>query len=215
MSVLIVSSTQAECAPVIKSMSDIKQLSPYLYSGLLQGSAVDVLIVGIGSVSTTFRLTQTLLQHNYTRVVSIGIAGSFDEDIKNCDIVQITHDCFADLGIDDNGVFRSLREAGLPCDDLDSELIVNPSPAITPYRQVRGITVQTTSGSEPRIADLKKRYNPQVETMENAAFFYVCLEMNIPFASFRAISNKVEPRNKENWQIAEAIANLSLTFLFA
>jgi nucleoside phosphorylase len=47
--------------------------------------------------------------------------------------------------------------------------------------------------------------------MENAAFFYVCRKQKIPFASFKAISNKVEPRNHENWRIAEAVESVNET----
>jgi len=160
-------------------------------------------------VATTFQLTQTLMQRSYNRAISIGIAGSFDYDIMIGETVQITEDCFADLGIDDNGNFRSLREEGLLCDDFDCDFILNPSPVHSSHRKVRGITVQTTTGNQKRINDLVGRYSPQVETMENAAFFYVCRTKQIPFVSFRAISNKVEPRNRKNWRIAEAIESVN------
>ena len=208
--ILVVSATEAECAPTLRSMSECKTISPYLYSGTLQGQSIEVLISGIGSVATTFRLLQTLLQRSYSNAISIGIAGSFTKCISIGETVQITEDCFADLGIDDNERFLNLKEAGLPCDDFDCDFIENPTPATSPHRKLRGITVQTTSGSKNRINDLVARFNSQVETMENAAFFYVCRKMNIPFASFRAISNIVEPRNRKNWKIAEAIENVNI-----
>jgi futalosine hydrolase len=45
--------------------------------------------------------------------------------------------------------------------------------------------------------------------MEGATFFYICCRENIPFLALRAISNKVELRNKNNWNIALALNNLS------
>jgi futalosine hydrolase len=144
------------------------------------------------------------MQRSYARAISIGIAGSFTENISIGETVQITEDYFADLGIDNNGQFRGLREEGLNCDDFAS----NPSPTLSSHRKVRGITVQTVSGSRQRIDDLIERFHPQVETMENAAFFYVCHQLHVPFASFRAISNKIEPRNRKNWQIAEAVESV-------
>ena len=206
---LIVSPTEPECIPTLQKMSELKTLSPFLFSGILNGQPVELLISGIGSVATTFRLTQTLMQRSYRRAISIGIAGSFTEDVNIGETVQITEDCFADLGIDDNGQFRNLREVGLTCDDFDCGLIVNPSPTLSSHRKLRGITVQTTSGSKKRIDDLTKHFNPDVETMENAAFFYVCRKIQLPFASFRAISNKVEPRNCKKWRINEAINNVN------
>ena len=206
---LIVSATEAECAPTLHKMSECKLISPFLFSGTLQGQPVEVLISGIGSVATTFRLVQTLMQRPYKCAVSIGIAGSFAENIPICETVQIVEDCFADLGIDDNGKFINLKETGLPCDDFDCDFIINPAPAMTPHRKLRGITVQTASGSQKRIDDLTAKFKPQVETMENAAFFYVCSKMQLPFISFRAISNKAEPRNRKIWKIEEAIGNVN------
>ena len=206
--ILLVSATEAECAPALREMHGSKIISRDLYTGTLHGQPVEVLISGIGAVATVFRLTQTLMQRSYSHVVSIGIAGSFTEDISIGETVQITEDSFADLGIDDNGQFRTLREEGLICDNFEGDFIINPSPALSPHRKVRGITIQTASGSRNRIDGLLERFQPQVETMENAAFFYVCRMMQIPFASFRVISNKVEPRNRENWRIDEVIASI-------
>ena len=212
--ILIVSATEAECAPTLRNMTGRKTVSSRLYSGTLHEQPIEVLISGIGSVATTFHLTQTLMLRPYSRAIGIGIAGSYADDIQMGECVQIIEDCFADLGIDNNGHFRNLREEGLPNDDFDSAFIINPSPTLSHHRQIRGITVQTASGSKTRIDELTQRFHPQVETMENAAFFYVCQMMNVPFASFRAISNKVEPRNRENWQITEAIKNVNQICLF-
>ena len=206
---LIVSATEAECAPTLQMLTNRETISPCLYSGTLQKQSVEILVSGIGAVATTFRLTQTLMQRSYTHAISIGIAGSYDENISIGETVQITEDCFADLGIDNNGQFRNLREEGLTCDDSSGDIILNPFPVLSPHRKVQGITVQTASGSKERIDRLVERFRPQVETMENAAFFYVCKMLQIPFASFRAISNKVEPRNRKSWRITEAIENVN------
>ena len=45
--------------------------------------------------------------------------------------------------------------------------------------------------------------------MEGAAFFYICSGEKIPFLALRSISNRVEPRNKNNWNIPLALDNLS------
>ena len=211
--ILVVSATEAECVPVLRKMDRRKALSPCLYSGTVQGQPIEVLLSGIGSVAATFRLTQTLMLRAYRCAIAIGIAGSFADDVSIGETVQITEDCFADLGIDHNGQFRTLREERLICDDFDCDFIVNPVPLTSNHQKLRGVTVQTASGSKARIGELVRRFHPHVETMENAAFFYVCRTLKIPFASFRAISNKVEPRNREKWQITEAIesVNESLT----
>jgi futalosine hydrolase len=45
--------------------------------------------------------------------------------------------------------------------------------------------------------------------MEGAAFHFVCLREEIPFMQIRVVSNYVEPRNKNSWNIPLAIANLN------
>jgi len=49
----------------------------------------------------------------------------------------------------------------------------------------------------------------QVESMEGAAFFYACLMAEVPFLEIRSISNFVEPRNRDAWDLPLAIGNLN------
>jgi futalosine hydrolase len=76
-------------------------------------------------------------------------------------------------------------------------------------KPVRAITVNTATGSETTRGMLLKKFNPDIETMEGATFFYICSREDIPFLALRAISNKVELRNKNNWNIDLALHNLS------
>jgi futalosine hydrolase len=46
--------------------------------------------------------------------------------------------------------------------------------------------------------------------MEGAAFFYICASEKIPFVALRGISNMVERRNKNKWNIPLALDNLAL-----
>ncbi len=205
--VLIVAATRAEIEPLLGRLENIHQESQFLFRGVLYGIPIDLLITGIGAVATTFQLTKKLsCGLRYRLAISVGIAGSFTEKIRIGEVIQITSDCFADLGIDDRGVFRTLTEAGL---SENFQLLKNPLPLQTKHQCVNGITVQTASGSTERIKQLVEMFQPQVETMENAAFFYVCSALQVPFASFRSISNMVEPRNKAHWNILEAIRVLN------
>jgi futalosine hydrolase len=45
--------------------------------------------------------------------------------------------------------------------------------------------------------------------MEGAAFAYVCAKMKVNAIQIRSISNQVEPRNRNNWNIPLAIKNLN------
>ena len=70
--------------------------------------------------------------------------------------------------------------------------------------------MNTVHGNMASIEKVIKKYKPEIESMEGAAFFYVCEKENIPSIQLRAISNYVERRNKDNWNIPLALQNLKL-----
>lgn len=50
---------------------------------------------------------------------------------------------------------------------------------------------------------------PVVESMEGAAFHYVCLQQQIPFIQLRSISNEIGERDKSKWEMKKAITQLN------
>ena len=63
------------------------------------------------------------------------------------------------------------------------------------------------------IAERLSEWPRQLESMEGAAFFQAFLRTGTPFFAFRGISNYVEPRNRNNWQIALAVQNVQKAVL--
>ena len=78
-------------------------------------------------------------------------------------------------------------------------------------REVKSITVNTIHGNDPTIKAVVNRFQPHIETMEGASFFFVCENENIPSLQLRSISNYIEKRNRESWNIPLAIENLNNT----
>jgi futalosine hydrolase len=124
------------------------------------------------------------------------------------------------LGAEDGEKFLSLIDMDLIEDEdfsLQNGALVNTIPLKNEFtktlQQVSAITVNTTHGEESSIENVKVLFNPQIETMEGAAFFYACLLEGISCIQLRAISNKVERRNKENWNIKLALENLTTASL--
>jgi futalosine hydrolase len=74
---------------------------------------------------------------------------------------------------------------------------------------VQGITSNVSHCSPKSIARIKKEFDPDIESMEGAAVFYVCLLEKIPFLEIRAISNYVDSRDTEKWDIPKATENLT------
>jgi futalosine hydrolase len=176
-----------------------------------------LLISGVGSMSTAWSLNQWISENGRPDLaINGGIAGSYRDEFKTGDVVMPVSDCFADAGIEDGNKFLTLAEIGLMSGDefpykdgllhADPQYLEKMKKIINP---VRAITVNTATGSETSRERWMKKYYPDIETMEGATFFYLCLRENIPFLAIRAISNKVELRNKDNWNISLALKNLS------
>jgi futalosine hydrolase len=64
-------------------------------------------------------------------------------------------------------------------------------------------------GNEKTIKIIQEKYNADTENMEGLAFYYVLKLINKPGIEIRSISNYVERRNKDNWNIKDAVANLN------
>jgi futalosine hydrolase len=175
------------------------------------------LVTGVGSVATAWALKQWISMNGKPDIaINAGIAGSYKDELTIGDVVLPVTDCFADAGIEDGTNFLTLAEAGLTGADefpfregklFSDNIYTNKIKNI--LKPVSAITVNTITGSESSREKLVKKYNPDIETMEGATFFYICSREKIPFLALRSISNKVEARNKNNWNIALALNNLS------
>jgi len=160
-----------------------------------------VLITGVGMVNTSIQMTKELMRNKYDLVINMGVAGSFSDAIKIGNVVEVIEDSFSELGF----------ENGLEFDQFsDFRLVTEYSvDGKTDLEKLKGITVNTVHGNEASIAEIRNRLKPDVESMEGAAVLKVCKEFSIPCMQIRAISNKVEKRNKENWNMTLAIQNLN------
>ena len=175
-------------------------------------SDINMLITGVGMVATAFGLGKHLAANTYDLAINLGIAGSFDRGVALGDVVEISQDTFAELGAEDGDDFLPIDKLGFGIGTFyaSAELAdVNKRNDIPTLRDVNSITVNSVHGNEATIKKLVERLNPQLESMEGAAFFYACNQFNVPCMQIRAVSNYVEKRNRDNWQIGLAVKNLN------
>ena len=165
-------------------------------------SDLSILITGVGMVNTAINLTKELNNNDYDLVINMGVAGCFSDEIKTGDVVEVVEDCFSEMGFEDGESFSEFSDF-----DIKMKYKVEGK---TKLRKVKGITVNTVHGNENSIHKMVERLHPDIESMEGAAVFKVCEEMKIPCIQIRSISNKVEKRNKENWNLDLAISNLNI-----
>ena len=204
--ILIITASELEVKPLLKFWDFNKSKFPKL--------DLDFLITGIGIPNTIFHVTRYLENNSVDVILNVGICGSFNKRIKIGDIVQIIEEIFADIGYENNKDFvpfiGSELWSGNKFPFKNGSLFSDYQISSTAkYSKVIGITVNTVHGNENSIAKVQKLYNPDVETMEGAAVFFVALQYNIQVMQLRCVSNFVEIRNKDKWEIPRAIENVN------
>lgn len=197
MKILVIAATKMEIEPFIKL-----------------NNTIEVLICGVGIPSTVYHLTKKLFFDKYDIIIQAGIAGTFIKKIKKGDVVVVNQDVFADLGIEEKKGFKTIFDLGF--DDKNKNPFTNgwlnnktEILDLSTLKKVNAVTVNKISDKKKQTKQIQKKFKAAIETMEGAAFHYVCLQHNIPFIQLRSISNKVGERDKTKWKMKEAIENLN------
>ncbi len=210
MHLVLTAATSAEIQPAIDWLTKQKKSGTF--------PKTDILITGVGGVATTYFLGNFLSRTKPGVIIQAGMAGSFQDD-REGDTVVIRQDGFADMGAWENEQFRDIFELGLIEKDqppFAGRFLLNPYGrllSIAGLEQVSSITVNEITTDSRRISWYKQNLSPVVESMEGAAFHYVCLLEKIPFLQIRSISNLIGERDKTKWDVAKAINNLNETLI--
>jgi len=204
---ILVSATRFEIEPTLHFLSDFESAADVYVLGQLH---IQICITGVGMVNTAFTLG-TKVGEQFDFALNAGLAGSFKEH-QNGTVVNVTEDCFSELGAEDAEQFITIDALGFgeqkvkPLKSLHSKILAS-------LPQVQGITVNTVHGQEQSIATIRTRLSPQTESMEGAAFFMAANALGWSCAQVRAISNTVERRNRAAWEIPLAVKNLNDTLI--
>ena len=213
MKILVIAATPFEIAPTLDFLE--RELIRYKTNHFQKGpNSCALLISGVGLPATIFQLTHRLNKEPFDLVINAGIAGAFDPDTEIGSVWQVIQDRFGDLGIQEaDGRFLDLFEMELcnpnefPCQNGMLDHTQEGSGNFLP--KATAITVNKVHGMEADIAAIQKKYPVHLESMEGAGVFYVCQLLGIPALQIRAVSNYVEPRNRDNWNIPLAIEELN------
>lgn len=206
MYLLLTAATAAEIQPAI----DYLEKNDFT----LQSQEAEVLITGVGAVATTWFLTHTINNHRPDLIIQAGIAGSFRE-YEPGKTLAIAEDGFGDMGVWENDCFNTIFDLKLAHDNqppYTNRSLINPNQKLlqlSGLEQVKAITVNEITTDAKRIEWYKQNLSPVVESMEGAAFHYVCLQENIPFLQLRSVSNCIGERDKTKWNMPQAISNLN------
>ena len=213
MTILLTAATTFEIAPTVAWLRERAETTEA--NVLIFGKVrIEVIFTGIGLTATAFALGHRFGHGDLPQLaIQAGVGGAIDRTLALGDVVRVVSETFGDLGAEEaDGRFLSLADIGLPPGPPFTEA-GRLEPAITaalPCPAVHGLSVNQVSGSAATIAARYASFpETQVESMEGAAFFYACQQADVEPLQLRAISNYVEPRNREAWRMGEAIANLN------
>lgn len=176
---------------------------------------MEVLTTGVGMVATAAWCSRAFVSEHYDLALNLGLCGSFRPALAVASVVHVTADRIAELGAEDGDRFLTIHQLQLLGENdfpFEGGQLVNAvPPQVAPLMAlptVTGITVNTVHGNDRTIDEVRARYDPDVESMEGAAFMYASLIAGVPFAQVRAVSNAVERRNRGAWKLEQAIQAL-------
>jgi futalosine hydrolase len=175
---------------------------------------VEVVITGVGLMTSTYALTKAISIHQPSLVIQAGIAGTLDAERQLGDVVVVQNETIGDLGVLEAGGFQSLFDLKL----LSTELppwkkgqLANEHDILKEVglQLVNGVTVNEISTDQQTIQYYRSKLKAEVETMEGAALHYVGLIEKIPFLQVRSLSNYIGERDKSKWDIKNSIVHLN------
>jgi futalosine hydrolase len=217
MRILLVLATDAEIKPLKEAAAPWNEFSNHWFVSHHFGFELHLIISNPGIHATAYTLTKAIFTHPpFDLAINAGICGSFKSEIKIGEVVQVSSDTFADFGVETPKGFVNAFESGLlpgnyfPFEEgWLKQNVTFSSISLNNLRKVRGITVNTVTGTAKNAKSLLYKYHADIETMEGAAFFYVCRSEKISCLQIRSVSNKIEDRDKDQWNIPLAISNLN------
>lgn len=195
----------------------------HLYQRKSAGMMIELMHSGVGKANAAAAATLLALHHPQALLV-LGCGGALPgSNLQIGDLALASSEIFGDEGVLTLQGFQDLEAMQLPLLSNTSPPLYNTCPVdldwqerareeLTPFAVAAGIsllfgpfvTVSTCSGTKTGGEDLARRCGGICENMEGAAAALVCARHNIPFCELRGISNLVEDRNRETWDLAGA-----------
>jgi futalosine hydrolase len=207
MNIALIAATRKEILPTLTYLSERIYLRKH--------QKVEPIITGVGLMNTTYCLTKQFSREKPTLAIQAGIAGTLHPIYAPGMVVSVKEDMVGDLGVLENEEWRDVFDLGLAEENnlpYFQKKLINPHRDLLGKLQmecVRSISVNQISTNSDSIRKMKEKYMPVIESMEGAAFHYVCLMEKIPFIQIRAISNMVGERDKSCWKLHESIKALN------
>ena len=151
----------------------------------------DVIYTGVGKVNATMTLVDRLTDYNYVKpdlVINYGTAGS--RKIKKKTLVDCTKFVQRDMDVTGLGFLR-----GETPFEQDPPVIIQPQNI-----DFNPIGRNATCGTGDCFVEDKSQYYGEVVDMEAYALAKVCYNYDVPFISFKYITDGADEQAHEDWE---------------
>ena len=152
---------------------------------------LDVIFTGVGKVNATYKLTQKFGKIGshipYDLVINYGTAGS--RKIKKKTLVDCTKFVQRDMDVTGLGFLRG-----------ETPFEKEPSVIIDFSHYKNPIGRNATCGTGDCFVEDKTQYYGEVVDMEAYSLAKICWEQNIPFVSYKYITDGADEQAHEDWE---------------
>lgn len=189
--------------------------------GQLAGREVLMVEGGIGAVNTAHALTCALQIFQPALVLQAGVGGAYPAaGLGIGDVALASEENYGDLGVRTRAGWQSAESIGIPVLQqaapffnrfpLDPKQVARAEQILQDSAWAGGppalrsgpfVTVQECSGLASLGEERAARFAGLCENMEGAAAAHLCRLYRIPFLEVRGISNLVEDRRREGWDL--------------
>lgn len=188
-----------------------------LYKGRINNKSIIYITSGIGKTNASRGTTILIERFSPGIIVNFGIGGAYPASgLGMGDIAIAEKEIYGDEGILPRiPLLTKGRKKYFNEFPLDKRLIkkavdvarTTGFPSRTAIKSGPFLTLSECTETLKRANELEKRFHALCETMEGAAVVHVCALYRVPVVEIRGISNTVEDRNKERWNIKLATRN--------
>jgi futalosine hydrolase len=225
--IALICSVQAEAEHLLAAMAVMRHSalgSKQIIEGRLGGRQVLLCVSGMGKVNAAHAATLLLTRFAPEALFNFGIGGAYPSSGAKIGSVAIAKEEIAgDEGILTLDGFKDTEYIGIPLLKTSTSVIYSTYPASEPLvkralqslisHQRSGenavhvgtfVTLSTCTGTTTRARELEDRHHGLCENMEGAAVAQVAELHGIPWLEVRGISNLVEDRDLDKWDIPRA-----------
>jgi len=190
-------------------------------TGLLADRRLWLVEAGLGAVNTASALTAALEFERPQLVLQVGVGGAYPgSGLGVGDAALATEEIYGDVGVHTIDGWLPATEIGIPLLRQNGEYYnrfpLDPALVEWARRAVVGrgrpciagpfVTAQECSGTGALGGERAVRFGAVCENMEGAAAAHICRLYGVSFVEMRCMSNQVENRCRDEWDLAGAAA---------